>query len=182
MKVLFVLVAVVALAGACAIPSGIGQAPTTVAPTTIVVSPPTQTPPAPSNDNTGTTFTLRESDLNRNIAQGLGNSEISNAQIDIHPGERADLTATVNAGGLSLTPRISVQFSVQDGQIEIEVLGVDVGGFGVPSNLIQDQITQLEQTAETELNRQFNQIRANTGLVLQSISTTEDSLTLQYGQ
>ena len=183
MKVVFVILAgALAFAGACAIPFGIGQAPPTVPPTAIVVSPPTQAPSAPSNGNGGTVFTLQESDLNQNIARGLGSGEISNARIDIHPGERADFTATVNAGGVSLNPTLSVQFSVQNGRIVIDVLDVNVGGFGVPTNLIEPQIAQLEQTAETELNRQLDQIRANSGLVLQSISTSEDSMMLQFGR
>jgi hypothetical protein len=46
--------------------------------------------------------------------------------------------------------------------------------------LIEPQIAQIKTTAETELNRQFASMQAATGLKLQSLTSTEGSLTLSF--
>ena len=180
--ILVVFVGMLALVGfgACSLGSGIAQSPTAAPPTAVPVNRTAVPPAAPANGNAGTDFTLRESDLNQNIAQGLSGGEISNAHIDIHPGELADVTATISTGGLNLSPKASVKISVQNGRMVLDVLNVEVGGFGVPSSLIEPQIAQVKQAAETELNKQFDTIRASSGLTLQSVTTNEGSLTLHF--
>lgn len=128
-------------------------------------------------------ITLSERFLNQQIGKGVPQTgEVSNAQIDLHSNSLANFTATVKTGFLTVQPNATVQFSVQNSRIVIDVLKVDVGGFGVPSSLIQPQIDQLKLGAEAALNSQFADLQKNTGLKLQSVSTTENSLTLNFAQ
>lgn len=150
-------------------------------PATVQSSPPLQPAVAQSSDSADMVVTLSERFLNRKIVEGMPQGgEVSNPQIDIHANALADFTATVRTGFLTVTPRASVQLSVKNGRIVIDVLKVDVGGFGVPSSMIQPQIDELKATAETELNQQFADLEKSTGLKLQSLSTTENSLTLYF--
>lgn len=139
--------------------------------------------PAQASDTSDMTITLSERFLNNRIAIGVpSTAQISNAQLDLHAGNLADFSATVNTGFINVNPKATVLLSVRNGRIVLDVQKVDVGGFGVPSSLIQPQIDQLKQTAETALNNEFAQLQASTGLTLQALSTTENSLTLYFAQ
>jgi hypothetical protein len=190
--ILLGIVAVLGIAGG-AIATGIVRLPfsppeTSVAaqiqaqvPATVQSSPPLQPASAQSTDGADMIVTLSERFLNRKIVEGMPQGdEISNPQIDLHADALADFTATVRSGFLTVTPRASVRLAVQNGRIVIDVLNVDVGGFGVPSSMIQPQIDQLKATAETELNKQFADLEKTTGLKLHSLTTTENSLTLYF--
>ena len=69
---------------------------------------------------------------------------------------------------------------VENGQIVVHVQNVNVGGFGVPGSLIEPQINQMKQNAETNLNTQLEKFTASSGLKLQALSTTENSLSLFF--
>jgi hypothetical protein len=101
----------------------------------------------------------------------------------LHANNLANVSATVQVNSLvRVTPNISLQLGVANGRIVINVLQVNVGGFGVPSSMIEPQIQQLKQNAEDDLNTQLAVLQNATGLKLQTLSTTENSLTLEFAQ
>ncbi len=168
--------------GATAVATGIVRAPFS-APQTLVQGAPALLPLSTQADGADMTVTLSERFLNKMVAEGMPKGgDVSNAQIDLHQGNRADVTAAVKTGFVTLTPKAAVTFAVQNGRIVIEVQRVDVGGFGVPNSLIEPQIAQLKQTAERELNQKLAELEKTTGLTLQSLSTTENSMTLVFGE
>jgi hypothetical protein len=139
--------------------------------------PPTAVPPTAGEN----TYVITEQELNAQIAAGVPQGgDISNPRVDLHPGEVADFTADLRTNFGVLTPRASVRFSVRNGRVVMDVLGVDVGGMALPASLIQPQVDNLKATAEAELNRQLDAIRASGGLTLQSLRTTEDTLTVYF--
>lgn len=178
----FALLGIFALAGIGACALATTAAPTSLPPTVPAAA--SAVPPSPivtqPNQATGSIFTLSESDLNAQIAQGISQGEISNAHIDLLPNNLADFSATLRTGNLTLEPKISIELAVQNGQIVINVLKIEVGGFGLPSSLIETQIAQIKQTAETELNSQLAKVKSRTGMTLQSLSTTQDELVLTF--
>ncbi len=179
-----IIVGIVALVGigGAAIATGIVRAPFSAPQTNIQAAPPLQLLLAQTPNNADMSVTLSERFLNKQIIKGIPNTgEISNAQLDLHAGDLADVTATVQVNRLlTVQPKISVKLAVQNGRIVIEVQRVDVGGIGIPDSLIQAQVAQLKQTAEEELNKQFAELEKSTGLKLHSLSTTENSLTLYF--
>jgi hypothetical protein len=150
-------------------------------PVTVQSAPPLQPAVAQSSDGVDMVVTLSERFLNRKVVEGMPqDGEVSNPQIDLHTNSLADFGATVKTSFLTVTPQASVQLSVKNGRVVIDVLKVDVGGLGVPSSMIQPEIDRLKATAESELNKQFADLDKTTGLKLYSLSTTENSLTLYF--
>lgn len=185
MKILRVLVVGMALwfgALGCGIFS---EATTNPTPTRIVLVAPTELPPTalPIQPTTpgGQTVTISESDLNQQMNQNLPpGSEVSNVFLDLHPGNTANVRATLRLNSLTLQPNASLKASVVNNRVSIEVTQVSVGGFGVPSSMIEPQIANLKNMAERELNSQLAQLEAETGYKLQAISTTETGMTLNF--
>jgi hypothetical protein len=150
-------------------------------PTSVQPSPPLQPQATQTTDGADMIVTLSERFLNRRIVEGMPQGgDVSDPRIDLHANDLANFTATVRTGFLTLNPDASVKFSVQRGRIIVDVLKVDVGGFGVPNSMIQPQVDNLKATAEDELNEQFAEIQRSTGLTLKSLSTTENSLSLYF--
>jgi hypothetical protein len=168
--------------GGVALATGVMQLPSTALQTNIQASPPLQPLNAQVANAPDMTVTLSERYMNLQMTKSMTNSAESNPQIDLHANNLADVSSTVRAGFLTVRPKASVSFAVQNGRVVISVLRVDVGGFGVPSSLIEPQINSLKQNAETELNKQFANLQTTSGLKLQSLSTTENSLTLNFSQ
>ena len=91
--------------------------------------------------------TLSEGFFNKQITDNLPQGgQVQSAQIDLHPDNLANVTATVQVNSsLRLSPDAAVQMGVQDGRIVIDITKVDVGGLSVPSSLIEPQIAQPER-------------------------------------
>ena len=150
--------------------------------TTVSAVPALQPLPAQVTDNADMVITFSERFLNANLAQGIPTGgQVSNVQLDLHSGETADLHATVVINAfLTVQPKLALKLAVANGQVTIDVVSVDVGGFGLPSSLIQPEIDSFKSTAQTQLNQQLVLMAQTTGLKLQSVSTTENSLTLYF--
>lgn len=147
-----------------------------VAPT----APPTLAPLPPTVPG-AQTFALAESDLNQLLNQNLPpGGEVSNVVLDLHAGNTANVSATLRLNSLSLQPNALLRATVADNRIAIEVTQVRVGGFGVPSSMIEPQIAELKNMAERELNSQLAKLEANTGLELQALETTENEMRLYF--
>jgi|GEM_PF-2851719 len=144
--------------------------------------PPLQSLPAQTTDNHDMVVTLSERYLNRQLTKNMPqDGAATDVRLDLHEGNTANVSATIQLNSLlTVQPNASLKFNVVNGRITIEVTQVDVGGFGVPSSLIEPQITQVKANAESELNRQLADLQMTTGLKLQVLSTTENSLTLYF--
>jgi hypothetical protein len=142
--------------------------------------PPTVAPVAPTQPG-AQSVTISESDLNQQLNQNLpSGGEVSNVFLDLHEGNTASVRATIRLNSLTLQPNASLKASVVNNRVSIEVTQVSVGGFGVPTSMIEPQIANLKNMAERELNSQLATLEANTGFKLQSIRTTETDMTLFF--
>lgn len=157
--------------------------PTTVilvVPTVPPPPPPTLPPPLPTVPG-AQVVTVTESDLNQQLNQNLPpDGQVSNVFLDLHPGNTGNVSATLRLNSLTLQPNASLQVAVVNHRIAIDVTQVRVGGFGVPSSMIEPQVANLKSLAERELNSQLASVEANTGFKLQSISTTETGMSLTF--
>lgn len=127
-------------------------------------------------------ITLSERYLNQQLRVGVpAGGQISNAALDIHPGQVADLSANVQVNSfLNLPVTVNTLFTLANGRVTITVQSVKIGGFGVPNSLVEDQIATLKTNGEAEINRQLAYMEANAGLTMTGLSSTEDSLTLSF--
>ena len=118
-------------------------------------------------------LTLGEHFLNVQVIKAMPNDgTVRNVSLDVHPGNRADVRATVDVNILgaivTVNPIATVTMKVENGRIVISVDQVSVGGLNVPSALVAPQVNKLKATAENELDSQLATIEANTGLKLKS--------------
>lgn len=176
--------------GGAGIVAGMFLASSTASPTEVMVEPsplplPTQAAqPIPTQPpvNNEQVFTITESDLNQQLTQNMPpDGEATNVRLDLHEGNTANVSATLRVNSsLTLQPNALIRFGVANGRVTMDVVQVKVGGFGVPSSMIEPQINALKTNAENELNKQLTAYQDSTGMKLQAVSTTEDSLTLQF--
>lgn len=157
---------------------------TSPTPTRIVIAAPTLPPTAVLVQPTSPgaqTVSISESDLNQQLNQNLPpGGEVSNVFLDLHEGNTASVRATIRVNSLTLQPNALLAASVVNNRVSIDVTQVSVGGFGVPSSVIEPQIANLKNMAERELNSQLATLEANTGFKLQSIVTTENEMILYF--
>lgn len=170
----------------CGMLSGSASNPT---PTTVILavptipppSPPPTLPPPPVTVPGAQVVTVTEGDLNQQLNQNLPpDAHVSNVFLDLHPGNTGNVSATLRLNSLTLQPNASLQVAVVNNRVVINVTQVRVGGFGVPSSMIEPQVANLKSLAERELNSQLAGVEANTGFKLQSISTTETDMRLTF--
>ncbi len=149
-----------------------------------VLASPLFDPQAQTTDTSDMTITLSERYMNRQVGLGVPPSgQVSNVTLDLHSGATADVNATVRVSSfLSLPVKLNLSLTVVGGRIVITVQNVAVGGFGVPTSLVETQISELKTSGERELNRQFAAMEQSAGLKLKSLATTESSLTLSFAQ
>lgn len=145
--------------------------------------------PSPVGEKLNTTpdmsLTLGERFLNSQVIKAMPNDgTVRNVSLDVHPGNRAEVRATVDVNILgaivTVNPTAAVTMRVENGRIVISVEKVNVGGVNVPSALVAPQVNKLKATAENELDSQLATIEANTGLRLSAMTSTEDSLIFQF--
>lgn len=163
----------------------VSRTPTVTAFQGSVVSPSALQPLAQqSSDTSDMVITLSERFMNQQMVKGAGSGgQVENPQLDLHDNGAANFTGNVQVNALIKVPiNAALQFSVQNGSVVIDIGNVSVGGFGVPSSLIQPQIEQVKSAAETQLNQQFGNLTATTGLHLESLTTNESSLTLYFSE
>lgn len=186
MKVLgIVVVGILLLVCAGGVVFGMGLLPfSRDATQTNVQAQPLQPLPTQSSDTADMVVTLSERFFNKQIADKMpAGGQVQNAEIDLHANNTANVTATVQVNSqVRVSPNASVQLGVQNGRIVVDITKVDVGGLALPNSMIEPQINQLKQTAENQLNSQLAQFEQTTGLKLQSLSTTENSLTVFFGE
>lgn len=187
MKILVALaVLTIGLAGICGggVLTGILPVESGATATSVQAVPPLQPLPTEATDNADMVVTLSERYLNRQLLEGLGQGgEVSNVQLDLHAGQAADVTAQVRMNSsITLRPKAALKLTVNNGRVGISVQKVDVGGVGVPNNIIEPQIAELQRTAETELNRQLGSLQQNSGLRLSALASTENSLILYFSR
>ncbi len=82
---------------------------------------------------------------------------------------------------LVLYPDALVELTVVDGHIQLAVVGVNLFGVNIPPALIQQQLGELVQGPEREANGAVQEVTNKTGLKLNALSLTENSLVLTFG-
>jgi uncharacterized protein YpmS len=94
----------------------------------------------------------------------------------------ANLPVELNGTTLRVRPTVTIQFTVENGEVKTNVTNIGMGVLSVPTSLIQPQIDQMESTLESSANRALNSALAGSGLKLYNVSTSPTALTMDLGQ
>jgi hypothetical protein len=104
------------------------------------------------------------------------NPAYSDPEIDFRAPDLALISFTTRVNTfLKLRPTATVQFSVEDEEVVVEVIRIDVNGMSVPRSLIESQIDELREEIQLELNNLTGSL-TEADLELVEISATEDAL------
>lgn len=116
-------------------------------------------------------------------ARGMNVSDLSLA---LHAPNRAEATMTmpidVLGESITLKPHATLHFGVSKGVVSIEVDKVDISGFDVPQDVINQQTGTFKQSAEDQLNTELKKSLANSGLHVTGIELTEGALTIKLSR
>jgi uncharacterized protein YpmS len=94
----------------------------------------------------------------------------------------ANLPVDVGGRTLKVRPTVTMQFTVENGEVKTNVTNISLGVISVPTSLIKPQIDQMESMLESSANRALNSALSGSGLKLYGVSTTPDALTMDLGQ
>jgi hypothetical protein len=104
------------------------------------------------------------------------NPAYSDPEIDFRAPDLALISFTTRVNTfLKLRPTATVEFSVEDEEVVVEVVRIDVNGMNVPRSLIEGQIDELREEIQLELNNLTGSL-TEADLELVDISATEDAL------
>jgi hypothetical protein len=104
------------------------------------------------------------------------NPAYSDPEIDFRAPDLALISFTTRVNTfLKLRPTATVQFSVEDEEVVVEVVKIDINGMNVPRSLIEGQIDELREEIQLELNNLTGSL-TEADLELVDISATEDAL------
>jgi hypothetical protein len=104
------------------------------------------------------------------------NPAYSDPEIDFRAPDLALISFTTRVNTfLKLRPTATVEFSVEDEEVVVEVVRIDVNGMNVPRSLIESQIDELREEIQLELNNLTGSL-TEADLELVEISATEDAL------
>ncbi len=116
-------------------------------------------------------------------SKGMNFGDVS---IVLHAPNKADINSTfeLNILGQSLTirPKASFHFAVNAGHLVLVLDGVNVAGFQVPQNLVDQQFSSLQQYAQDQINGELDSAAAATGLRLSGVEATDNSLILKLSR
>jgi hypothetical protein len=144
--------------------------------------------PASPAGNPDLTITISEAYLNDQLQAGLAAQglSLSDLAIKLHAPNRAAAGMTMNIRVLgqpfSIHPQASFHFGVTSGAIFIALDQVNVAGFNVPQNVVDQQLGGFQRYAESELNAEAKRALASTGLHVIGVQATENALIIQLAR
>jgi uncharacterized protein YpmS len=141
--------------------------------------------PASSVSNPDLTITISEQYLNDQLRKGLAGRgmKVTDMTVNLHASNRADasmtMSITVLGESINIRPNASIHFGVSNGLVTFDIDKVDVSGFSVPQQVVNQEIGSFKQYGQDEFNAEMKRELANTGLHVVGIESTEGALTLQ---
>jgi uncharacterized protein YpmS len=94
----------------------------------------------------------------------------------------ANLPVELNGTTLKVRPTVTMQFTVENGEVKTNVTNISMGVLSVPTSLIKPQIDQMESALENSANRALSSALAGSGLKLYNVSTSPTALIMDLGQ
>jgi hypothetical protein len=128
------------------------------------------------------TVTIKEQYLNEQLRKGLEarGMNAGDLTIDLHAPNRAvaamSFGVKVLGQSFRVRPLASFHFGVANGTVTFELDNVDVAGFTVPQDIVNQQIGDLQRYADDQLNGELKRVLANTGLHVVGVESTESAL------
>lgn len=112
--------------------------------------------------------------------------QVSNAQLTLRAPNDAIVAAdaVVEVAGVKVRarPTVGVQFAVEDGRVKTRLGQINVGGIGVPTELVRPQLAEMERILEAQINRAISGGLTGTGLRISSISVVGSALVVDLAQ
>ncbi len=110
----------------------------------------------------------------------LGMGNMQNLVIKMHAPNRAEATMdfniTVFGVPVTIHPHAWIHFEMKQGRATVQVDQVDVSGFNVPQELVNQNMGNFKNVGEDALNNELKRGLANTDLHVSAIEATEGML------
>ncbi len=108
------------------------------------------------------------------------NVPMSQPSFKVHAPNRAVASGTVSVtilgAAISVHPNVTLHFSVDSGQLHFFIDQIEVSGFTVPKQLVDQEIQNYNKVAEEKVNADIKKYLGTTGLRLVGIEATEGVL------
>ena len=85
------------------------------------------------------------------------------------------LSVTLLGQPLAVRPRGEFRFSVTNGQVTVDLEGLNVNGLNVPQEMVNRQVANMKSIAEARVNADVKRALINTGLHVVGVEATEDA-------
>lgn len=144
--------------------------------------------PAAGVGDADMTVTIQQPYLNDQLRKGAATRgmNVSDLSVALHSPNRAEATMSTSVDLLgqsyTLRPHVTFHFGVADGLVSITVDKVDVSGFSVPQDIVNQEMGSFKQYAEDQINSELKRGLGNSGLHVVGIESTEGALTIKLSR
>jgi len=140
-------------------------------------------PELPPDSDSGIQIIIKESYINQMLAAEYESDPLfSNILLDLRPPNLALVTVYTEVFGIVFPSTVTIQFRVEAGEIQVDLLELDVGGFNIPTGLIENPLSELEKDMQYQTNALIDGTLANTNLQIINVSANETSLLIEMGE
>ena len=112
--------------------------------------------------------------------------QVANAQLVLRAPDVAEVTAdvSVSAAGVKVKarPNVTMQLTVENGQVKTRLQQIGVGGLDIPVDVIRPQLAEVERILEAQINRAAASGLAGTGLRISNVSVVGTALVVELAQ
>ena len=142
------------------------------------------TPPEPlSSQNHEIQLIIKEPFLNQIISEEMQNDPLyAEMVLNLKPPNLALVTLYPEFFGIQFPVTASIEAIVEGGEILVDILEIDIAGFNIPAEVIQQPLVAVEDEMQEQINGLISGTLANTNLRIIQVSADENNLYVEIGE
>jgi hypothetical protein len=143
----------------------------------------TTIPELPSNQDHEIQLIIKESFIKQMISEEMQNDPLySEMYLDLKPPNLALATLYPEFFGIKLPVTASIEVIVDNGEILVDILDIDIAGFNIPAQVIQQPLAAVENEMQEQIDGLISGTLANTNLKVIQVSADENNLYVEIGE
>ena len=115
-------------------------------------------------------------------AELASDPRFSDITLDLRSPNLAIATVYTEFFGIEFPSTATIGFGAEGGEIQVDLLELDVGGFNIPIGLIEKPLAQLENDMQDQINGLIAGTLTNTNIQVIHVSANESSLVIEMGE
>ena len=137
----------------------------------------------PSNQDYEIQLIIKESFINQMISEEMHYDPLyAEMYLDLKSPNLALVTLYPEFFGIQFPVTASIGVIVEGGEILVDILELDIAGFNIPAQVIQQPLAAVEDEMQVQLNGLISGTLANSDLKIIQVSADENNLYIGIGE